>query len=32
MKILSDEFDGDAIDAEKWQTDPQSNGWGWIVR
>lgn len=29
---LSDEFDGDSINAEKWQTKPYQNGWTWIGR
>ena len=29
---LSDEFNGDTIDAAKWQTEPYQNGWTWIGR
>ncbi len=29
---LSDEFDGTSLDAEKWQSEPVGNGWGWYGR
>lgn len=32
VEAMSDEFDGVEIDHTKWQTEPLSNGWGWIGR
>lgn len=32
VESMSDEFDGDAVDLDKWQIDPLKNGWGWIGR
>ena len=32
VELLSDEFDGDRLDSEKWTADPKSQGWGWIGR
>lgn len=32
VESLSDEFDGDTINADKWLSDPEDNGWGWIGR
>lgn len=32
VKSLSDEFAGERVDSEKWQTEPRANGWGWIGR
>ncbi len=29
---LTDEFSGDAIDLDKWQTEPVGNGWAWVGR
>ncbi|MEM6391421.1 MAG: glycosyl hydrolase [Planctomycetota bacterium] len=32
VENMSDEFDGDTVDASKWQTEPFQNGWVWIGR
>ncbi|QDT70205.1 Beta-porphyranase B precursor [Planctomycetes bacterium MalM25] len=32
VAAMSDEFDGDEIDHDKWQSEPIGNGWGWIGR
>lgn len=32
VAALSDEFEGDALDATKWQSEPVGNGWGWYGR
>ena len=32
VALLSDEFDGDALDRTKWQDDPTANGWPWYGR
>lgn len=29
---MTDEFNGTAIDASKWQTEPYGNGWNWVGR
>ncbi|WP_442510466.1 hypothetical protein SH528x_002089 [Novipirellula sp. SH528] len=30
VENLSDEFEGDTLDSEKWDADPNRKGWGWI--
>ena len=32
VPLLSDEFDGAALDATKWQSEPVGNGWSWYGR
>ncbi|GLR70539.1 glycosyl hydrolase [Agaribacter marinus] len=32
LEDYSDEFNGDALNTNKWQQDPVGNGWGWIGR
>lgn len=32
VPLLSDEFDGNTVDRNKWQDDPTANGWGWYGR
>lgn len=32
VEELSDEFNGDSLDATKWQSDPVANGWRWYGR
>ncbi|MCM2369114.1 LamG domain-containing protein [Aporhodopirellula aestuarii] len=32
VDLLSDEFDGDSLDATKWDKNPASKHWGWIGR
>lgn len=32
VEILSDDFEGTALDKKKWSADPKLQGWGWIGR
>ena len=32
VENMSDEFDGSALDRNKWQDDPVGNGWNWYGR
>ncbi|TWU59213.1 Beta-porphyranase B precursor [Rubripirellula tenax] len=32
VEPLSDEFDGSALNKDKWNADPAAKGWGWIGR
>ncbi|MGC6506195.1 MAG: family 16 glycosylhydrolase [Coraliomargaritaceae bacterium] len=32
MVQLSDEFEGKGLDFSRWQTEPMTNGWGWLGR
>ncbi|GJM63632.1 glycosyl hydrolase [Persicobacter diffluens] len=32
VEALSDEFEGKKVDLEKWQIEPEGNGWMWIGR
>jgi hypothetical protein len=32
IDLLSDEFDGESLDSNKWNPNPAAKGWGWIGR